>query len=155
MLIVFVMLVMLVAGNLIILALWVVWGALLWYIQVLARAKQGSIMHTAAKHRGCTQIDASYSHICFRATPAWRPYLAAVCGYHTKQASTSIDIRVQASAGDMKPFDPFEILGIPTDASSSEIKKAYRQLSLKYHPDKVRLNGHKSFPRPSLVAAAP
>lgn len=44
----------------------------------------------------------------------------------------------QASISDMKPFDPFEILGVPRDASDREIKKAYRQLSLVYHPDKVR-----------------
>jgi hypothetical protein len=44
---------------------------------------------------------------------------------------------VQASVKDMKPFDPFEILGLERDANDKEIKKAYRQLSLKYHPDKV------------------
>lgn len=33
-------------------------------------------------------------------------------------------------------YDPFEILGIREDASDSEIKKAYRQLSLVWHPDK-------------------
>lgn len=32
--------------------------------------------------------------------------------------------------------DLYEILGIKRDASDSEIKKAYRKLSLKYHPDK-------------------
>lgn len=32
--------------------------------------------------------------------------------------------------------DLYEILGLGRGASSSEIKKAYRQLSLKYHPDK-------------------
>lgn len=33
-------------------------------------------------------------------------------------------------------FDPFKILGVQEDASESEIKKAYRKLSLQYHPDK-------------------
>ena len=29
----------------------------------------------------------------------------------------------------------YDILGIDKDATSKDIKKAYRQLSLKYHPD--------------------
>lgn len=32
--------------------------------------------------------------------------------------------------------DYYYILGIPTDANTEEIKKAYRKLSLKFHPDK-------------------
>ena len=42
----------------------------------------------------------------------------------------------QSVVTDMQPFDPFEILQLPRDAASSDIKKAYRKLSLVYHPDK-------------------
>ena len=31
--------------------------------------------------------------------------------------------------------DPYQVLGISRDASDEEIKKAYRSLSRKYHPD--------------------
>ena len=31
--------------------------------------------------------------------------------------------------------NPYEVLGIPRDASNDEVKKAYRQLCKKYHPD--------------------
>ena len=37
-----------------------------------------------------------------------------------------------------RPFfpDPYEVLGVATDATSAEIRKAFRALSLKWHPDK-------------------
>ena len=44
---------------------------------------------------------------------------------------------VSASVSDQKPFDPFEILEIDRSATDRDIKKAYRQMSLRFHPDKV------------------
>jgi curved DNA-binding protein CbpA len=32
----------------------------------------------------------------------------------------------------------YEVLGITETASASEIKKAYRKLSLQWHPDKIK-----------------
>lgn len=43
---------------------------------------------------------------------------------------------VKHSMGEVKSFDPFQILQVSLDASDQEIKKAYRRLSLQYHPDK-------------------
>lgn len=37
---------------------------------------------------------------------------------------------------EIKSFDPFNILGITAQASERDIKRAYRKMSLLYHPDK-------------------
>ncbi|KAK2079921.1 hypothetical protein QBZ16_002316 [Prototheca wickerhamii] len=39
-------------------------------------------------------------------------------------------------AGSVQQFDPFQILQVAPSAGDAEIKKAYRRLSLQYHPDK-------------------
>ena len=36
----------------------------------------------------------------------------------------------------IQPFEPFSILGLEPGATDGEIKKAYRKLSIQYHPDK-------------------
>jgi len=39
--------------------------------------------------------------------------------------------------------DPYRVLGIGKNASEAEIKQAYRQLAVKYHPDKVEHLGEE------------
>lgn len=39
--------------------------------------------------------------------------------------------------------DPYEVLGLKRGASEEEVKKAYRRLSRKYHPDANINNPHR------------
>lgn len=34
------------------------------------------------------------------------------------------------------PFNPYELLEIPSGASDKDVRSAFRKLSVKYHPDK-------------------
>ncbi|KAK8537160.1 hypothetical protein V6N13_042107 [Hibiscus sabdariffa] len=43
---------------------------------------------------------------------------------------------IKSVSQEIQVFEPFSILGLEPGASDSEIKKAYRRLSVQYHPDK-------------------
>ncbi|THH10242.1 hypothetical protein EW145_g1464 [Phellinidium pouzarii] len=47
--------------------------------------------------------------------------------------------KVATTSNVNKVYDPFEVLGIRAGSSEKEIKSHYKKLSLKFHPDKVKL----------------
>ena len=54
----------------------------------------------------------------------------------------------------MADTDYYKILGISKNASSAEIKKAYRKLAIKYHPDKNKENKDKAEAKFKEIAEA-
>lgn len=55
-----------------------------------------------------------------------------------------LSYKVTTIRSDTKVYDPFEILGINSGLSEKEIRSHYRKLSLKFHPDKVKLEADQT-----------
>lgn len=60
---------------------------------------------------------------------------------------------VTARASSTYQEDPYKVLGVSRQASESEIKRAYRQLALKWHPDKVESSTSCSLSMTTMLIA--
>ena len=69
--------------------------------------------------------------------------MAAALGISDKDRAS-----IEAPFHSDKP-DPYTVLEVGRDATDAEIKKAYRRLALKFHPDKVRTWARPTPSRPN------
>jgi len=60
-----------------------------------------------------------------------------VMGGNNREIRQQLD-KAQRLLRQSKKRDYYKILGVPRDADAKAIKKAYREMSKKYHPDKYR-----------------
>ena len=73
--------------------------------------------------------------------------IAAMFGLHPASSSSSSGGSRRSSSSQGRPpprrprepslVDDYAVLGIPASATDDELKKAYRRMALKHHPDKV------------------
>ncbi|THG01625.1 hypothetical protein TEA_016099 [Camellia sinensis var. sinensis] len=84
-----------------------------------------SVCSRSGKYRKSIFKQISNFATCSNMTLVLLWVIMGVLVYYIKHISREIQV-----------FEPFSILGLESGASDSEIKKAYRRLSIQYHPDK-------------------
>lgn len=66
-----------------------------------------------------------------------RDYLSIMARHITSGFGGGSSRSQSSSSGFSPKKDPYKVLGLDRNATDDEIKKAYRRLAMKYHPDKV------------------
>ena len=97
-------------------------------------AEEINILRTIAVNLGISETD--YSSVRYRHTSGYQGGSQSQGGYQRQGQRTSSD------DSRFKP-DPYKVLGITSSATDEEVRKAYRRLAMKYHPDKVESLGEE------------
>lgn len=109
-------------SNLVLLGLWAFFFFQAFYVKVGSYARD--LSRTA-----CLRMS------MFRVPPCRHIMAQSVNAFHCRVTEPSLS-SLQMSATESKPFDPYGILEIQPGASDRDVKRAYRKLSLLFHPDK-------------------
>lgn len=68
---------------------------------------------------------------------AWLVYRLATAGARKKQLEAATRRALADAKRAVGRGGPHEVLGVPSDASAEEVRRAYRALAKKHHPDVV------------------
>lgn len=88
-------------------------------------------LQTIARHLRITQND--YASMFYRHTRGWS-------GGGQRQQETGYASGHTSAGG---ATDPYKVLGVESTATDEEVKKAYRRMAMRYHPDKVENLGEE------------
>jgi len=100
----------------------------------LTDAKVGAVARTTAEKKKAQQLKKSSMGLNTLKGKGFLVNLAITLLFTI--AFVYILVQVTSGEGELNSFDPFAILEIDTGADMKQIKKAYRDKSLKFHPDK-------------------
>lgn len=118
-----------------------------WTIGVLSPVlfpakKQTNQVDVAFRPANATHID-SYKSKQLRGRLLSKRNMFLVAGWAALAAAlvfiASKEIKVQENT-----FDPYEIMGVSFSATEKQIKSHYKKLSVKFHPDKIRLTANQT-----------
>jgi translocation protein SEC63 len=99
----------------------------------LSDADIGAVVRTADEKKKAAALKKSQKGFSLLKSQAFvvNLLLTIACTFLFVYLSVSV-----SNDGEVNSFDPFHILGIDSGADTKEIKKAYKKMSLLYHPDK-------------------
>ena len=100
----------------------------------LTDAKVGAVARTSAEQQKAKALKKSSMGLSTLRGTGFLVNLSITIVFTTLFVYTLF--QVMGSEGELNTFDPFAILEIDTGANVKEIKRAYRDKSLKFHPDK-------------------